>query len=219
MKMILSPNCSEQVFRLEGDLEEIRKEILKMIDIVEEEWTQEGSLDKNNKKILDDKRKEINAITDIDDFDDLIFPFTCNYETYFEVRDDGVNIGVDVATCNNSDWDDVDYVSCNREYWDIAREVSYEVMAQDSDWIYIKRLYEDDEGGKYGDKYKDHLILNTTDGSDIQIDEHNRHITLRYSKNGLYTALEIDKGRTKLTPVTAKGKLEDLRQKVMVELL
>ena len=34
MNEILNPNCSEQVMRLSGDLEDIKKEVLNMLDVI-----------------------------------------------------------------------------------------------------------------------------------------------------------------------------------------
>jgi hypothetical protein len=112
--MILNPSCSEEVFRLRGNLEEIKTEVNHMLDDVYTDYSSDSS-DKpwleNVKKQIAEKRKQIAEADKLSDFESIYFPFTCNYETFF--KPDGEDLLV--ATCNNHPWDTVNYIPENSD--------------------------------------------------------------------------------------------------------
>jgi len=152
--MILNPNCSEEVFKLEGTLEEIKREILKMLDIVAEEYASpSGKIPAEIKKM----KKVIKNLKSLEELRDICFPFTCNYATYFNpIPKENT---VEVATCNNHVWDDVNRKSIfgdsGEEYHRISRVKYYNILKGCDKYLVLKRDY--DEKPKY-------LILEPIDG-------------------------------------------------------
>lgn len=134
---ILNPNCSEQVFKLLGDLEEIKAEVLKMLDC----WQQEQRDDGDNplKKEIKELRERIKNIKDLKEFELVVFEFTCNYETYFK-EDKGDLL---VATCNNHDWDGVNHIQLSSDdyYSRIAKEDYYKLVFQEGNYVITKEEY------------------------------------------------------------------------------
>jgi len=106
----LYPNCSEMVFRLSGDFEEIRTQMHNILDWTIGEYTGKyGGGDKeelhpNIKKSSDEIREKIKNAKTLEDFEQIVIEFTCNYETFFKKEDDNNLL---VATCNNYDWTNV----------------------------------------------------------------------------------------------------------------
>lgn len=157
--MILNPNCSEEVFRLEGTLEEIKSEVLKMLNIVKRDYANvydgksPGQLSEEEKKRLIDedkkrfsnikrqiaaKSKEVRKITNIKEFRDLVFPFTCNYETFFKPENEDLL----VATCNNTDWAELNTTEVDMDeegygYYDITECKDYDLLCKGDDWVYV----------------------------------------------------------------------------------
>jgi hypothetical protein len=107
--MILNPSCSETVFRLKGDLGKIKTEVNHMLDDIYTDYSTSSS-DKawfnDIKKQISEKREQIAKVEKLNDFENIYFPFTCNYETFF--KPDGEDLLV--ATCNNHPWDTVEYI-------------------------------------------------------------------------------------------------------------
>jgi hypothetical protein len=165
-RKVLNPNCSEQVFRLAGSLEEIKEQVINMVKLVREERREEGYLKtEEDKKIYKDKIKEIKAIKTLDEFIDLFFDFTCNYETFFKPNGSDLL----VATCNNHTWSDsVDYIEDSREYYDVANHRYFQIVAKEKDWILIKQdIY---SNGNYT-----YYALETKDVKDIAKFEFNKY--------------------------------------------
>lgn len=140
--MILNPNCSESVFRLTGSFKEIKNSVLQMLDIVDKDHKKDTNIaDKqerewyeNFKKRVAEKRKEIEKITTLEEFRMVVFPFTCNYETFFKPDKDDLL----VATCNNTDWSDLDKINENEEeYFKIAGYEYYNLLCFGDGWIYV----------------------------------------------------------------------------------
>ena len=101
---MLYPNCSEMVFRLSGDLEEIREQMYNIVEWTRKEYIGDvGGGDKDTlsdhmKKSIAEVNNKIKNATTLEDFEKIVIEFTCNYETFFKVDE---NNGLLVATCNN----------------------------------------------------------------------------------------------------------------------
>ncbi len=133
MNEILNPSCSEQVMRLSGDLKNIKKEVLNMINV----WQQEGETGWNIKAL----KKRIHNITNLKEFELVVFEFTCNYETYFKKEGDDLL----VATCNNHEWSEgvnFDYENSD-DYYKIAHSDYYKLMFKDEKYVVAKKEYSD----------------------------------------------------------------------------
>jgi hypothetical protein len=128
---MIYPSCSECVFRLGGDFEEIRTQMYNIINWTRKEYdgTVDGSkrpLSEEIKKSIADVKKKIKEAKTLEDFEKIVIEFTCNYETFFKVDEDGERLLV--ATCNNYNWDDVekqDVWEDDIEYWGVAGVTSY----------------------------------------------------------------------------------------------
>lgn len=152
----LYPNCSEQVFRLSGDLEDIKAGVLQMLDIWEKE---NGDYDNQNgvsKRKMVELRENINKIKNVKDFEKICFAFTCNYPTFFKEEDNSLI----VATCNNHEWSEggLDYEDLDDEkydYYDIAGKISFEAILEEDDIVVAKE--------KYTDTKSRYLFLNKKD--------------------------------------------------------
>lgn len=137
---ILNPNCSESVFKLSGGLEDIKKEVLKMLDI----WQNEAKNDGYNqrKKEIKRLRERIRNIKKLEEFEFVVFDFTCNYETYF--KEDKGNLLV--ATCNNHDWDDVNSSPLsNDDYYKIAKDNLYKLIFQEGNYVIAKKDFSEEK--------------------------------------------------------------------------
>jgi hypothetical protein len=154
-EICLNPNCSECVFRLSGDFEEIRKQMYNIIDWTRKEYdgTVNGvkePLSKNIKKGIADIKQKIKEAKTLEDFEKIVIEFTCNYETFFKADENGD--GLLVATCNNYNWDDVDKQDVSgdsSDYYDVAGETSY-ILKNKIDGHYIFELeYKDEDHKKY----------------------------------------------------------------------
>lgn len=168
--MILNPSCSEEVFKLTGSFKVIKDEVLKMLDILEDDERKSTNMkDKENrkyhneyKKRIVEKRKEVKAVKTLEDFRMIVFPFTCNYETFFKPD----NNDLIVATCNNTDWSGIGKESMDvEEYFNIAGYVYYELLCKGDGWIYVHLKY-DEKGGLHKPvifKSKDVIILDKDD--------------------------------------------------------
>ncbi len=160
-KMIF-PSCSEMVFKLQGSLDDIKKEVNKMLDaIIKEKAEYGGDIGENKYNKL---RERIKNITNLEDFEKIVFEFTCNYATHFKKKENDLL----VATCNNTDWEksgvkfkSVGGEECNeyhevsqKEYYDVVINVDGNIVAKDEfgdnkeELIFIKdnSLYIKDSG-------------------------------------------------------------------------
>jgi len=207
--MILNPNCSEQVFRLSGDLEYIKKQVLNMIDCIENEDRKPTA---HWKKIYDDARKKVKNVKTLGDFQKIGFTFTCNYETFFVPENDTLV----VATCNNHIWDSVDYEPMNQEsYYEYVKYNYYDIIAEGKTWIAIQNK----------DKSKSNTYL-------LEIADKNKSIKRlqisRYSKgnpniqlkeiNGIFYNFK-DSDRIPLVSIRNKKKRERIAEKVLAEVI
>jgi len=133
---MLNPNCSEQVFRLSGSLEEIKAYILQMIEIVRYEYKSEGFLSKTIEDELETAKLRVKLANSTEDLEEIFFPFTCNYETFFTADVDGIL----VSTCNNHDWSIIPKVDEYLDYWD-AGDIHYtRLLKEDSEYLYFQRV-------------------------------------------------------------------------------
>ena len=78
---MIYPSCSEMVFRLDGDVKEVKKAVLTMLDCVETSWKGDNYLDKEAKTTLAKKRKEVKKVKKMNQFNNIVFPFTTNKPT------------------------------------------------------------------------------------------------------------------------------------------
>jgi len=143
----LYPNCSEMVFRLSGDFEDIRTQMYNIVEWTEGEYSgkygggpKEKLHPKINKSIATLREKIKNAIT-LEDFEQIVIEFTCNYETFFKADGDDLL----VATCNNYEWDNVDKEYAEEEYYQVAGSTSYKRHKTIDDYIILKHSYPDDD--------------------------------------------------------------------------
>ena len=159
---MLYPNCSEMVFRLSGDLEEIRTQMYNILDWTIGEYTgkygdgdyEEDKEDKEDKKELeplhpniqrsvDEIREKIKNATTLEDFEQIVIEFTCNYETFFKVDEDN---GLLVATCNNYGWSNVvkeEVYEEDRDYYTVAGYTHYILQEVIDGYEIYKREYDD----------------------------------------------------------------------------
>jgi len=153
---VLCPNCSEMVFRLTGDLEEIRTQMYNILEWTRKEYTGEvGGGDKETihptiQKNMDEVKRLIKEAKSLDDFEKIIIEFTCNYETFFKV-DENDN-GLLVATCNNYTWDDVEHEEVyedNIDYYSVAGYTSYKLYDTIEGYPIFKLEYHDEDHKKF----------------------------------------------------------------------
>lgn len=170
--MINQSNCSEECFRLTGNLEEIKESVIKMLDAWVSEQKKEEINFKEAHKDGDAEpyvwwktqlskvkklKKIVENIKNISEFEGIYFPFTTNYETFFQED----NEDLIVATCNNENWNE--YLEFEEEkpddYWDYARIAYYDkIVFQNEKFLILKRNgYEDatDEEEKEKEKERD----------------------------------------------------------------
>ena len=134
---MLFHNCSEQVFRLKGNLKEIKQEVLKMLDVWQKE--SEGNNFATRDEEINKLRKRIENIKTLQEFELVVFEFTCNYETYFKKSGNDLR----VATCNNHDWDEIDCIpESSDDYHKIARYNYYRQIFREGNYVIGKKEYE-----------------------------------------------------------------------------
>ncbi len=137
MKEILNPNCSESVFKLSGNLGDIKKEVLKMLDLWQIEAVRDGFSPR--RKEIKDLKERIKNIKNLEEFEFVVFEFTCNYETYFKEEKGDLL----VATCNNHDWDDVNSSPLSGDdYYKIAEGNHYELIFHEGGYAVAKGKYD-----------------------------------------------------------------------------
>jgi hypothetical protein len=124
---ILQSNCSEEVFRLTGTFQDIKKQLLNMVTAIE----------KDRRKEDPKLRKKIQAIKNLKEVEDIFIP-TTNYNTYFKQTSDG---DLMVATCNNVNWDCVNFEPSNQSYYSIASKIYCLVLMADEKHIVLQNLY------------------------------------------------------------------------------
>ena len=193
--MILNPNCSETVFRLTGSLNDIKREVLNMLkDIKENNHTNNTSYNIKVEAEIQNKIQQVKAVKSLREFEDIVFPFTTNYETFF--KQDGNNL--DVGTCNNISFDSVTKHGSNKEYYSIAKGDYWTIKLQEEKWIYVENK------NTHEKKVFKKPILDKYSGTEIQIMK---------TKNG-YLAIRTDKY---LEEITDKELLKEIYEKIMVE--
>jgi len=146
---MLYPNCSETVFRLSGDFENIRTQMFNIVEWTRKEYTGEvgdgekEKLDVRMVKGIADINKKIKEATSLEDFEQIVIEFTCNYETFFKKEDDKLL----VATCNNYEWTDVDaeeiYNEDDYSYYDVAGYTHYTKACKIDGYEIYKMEYQD----------------------------------------------------------------------------
>ena len=203
--MILNPNCSEEVFKLEGTLEEIKREILKMLDIVAEEYAMpSGKIPTEIKKM----KKVIKNLKSLEELRDICFPFTCNYPTYFNPIPE--EDAVEVATCNNHIWDDVNRENIlgdpAEEYHRISRVKFYNILKGCNQYLVLKRDY--NEKSKY-------LILEPIDG--IFPPEFTSIDYVEVRNLGNYYQVIIDSYKSGYKKIKAKEASNKLKEKLITK--
>src|SRR3989344_5356727 len=80
---------------------------------------------------------EIKNIKHLDEFKMVVFPFTVNYETFFKPDKDN---NLMVATCSNTDWDDLNKEGISDEYYSIANYNYYDLVCKGTEWVRVKRI-------------------------------------------------------------------------------
>ena len=144
----LYPNCSEMVFKLTGDLEEIRQEMYNLLEWTKMEMEYTGEvgegpktrLTKGMKKRIEEVKKQIKEAKNLDDFEQIVIEFTCNYETFFKKEDNDLL----VATCNNYNWENVNYEEHAGDYYGVAGFTYYALAGNVNGYEVYHRKY--DEG-------------------------------------------------------------------------
>ena len=142
------------VFRLSGDFKYIQQQMLNLLEWTRKEYTGEvgdGGPEKLSpemkKKIKTLKEKIDNAKT-LEDFEQIVIEFTCNYETFFKKESDTSLL---VATCNNYNWDDVDKEEVyddEQGYYDVAGYTHYIKASEINGYTIYKREYDGEDLGK-----------------------------------------------------------------------
>jgi len=152
---MLYPNCSEMVFRLSGDLEEIREQMYNIVEWTRKEYIGDvGGGDKDTlsdhmKKSIAEVNNKIKNATTLEDFEKIVIEFTCNYETFFKVDE---NNGLLVATCNNYEWTDVDKEEVyddEIDYYAVAGQTSYKLYDIIDGYSIFKLEYADEDHKKF----------------------------------------------------------------------
>jgi len=221
--MILNPNCSEEVFRLSGTVEDIKREIINMLDCVRDEYYAESD-DKWRKPILKrirDMKKRVKAITDIDELWSIIFNFTCNYETYFRPSVDLGDIYVDVATCNNHIWDRVDkeYYPDNSDnsYYEVSGREHMKLISKGYKWVLLGEM--DNEDWSKITKYRLFEIEDGFTFKDLEKAYSSDNVVVRRLYDDEFCSYNTDGKIIKLNKMKDKKKIERLAEKFMVEIL
>src|SRR3989338_2198816 len=212
IKMILNPNCSEAVFKLSGSLDEIKSEVLKMLDIIEEDYRKDTDMkDKQSRewyhhlqKRLQDKRDEIKNIKHLDEFKMVVFPFTVNYETFFKPDKDN---NLMVATCSNTDWDDLNKEGISDEYYSIANCNYYDLVCKGKEWVRVKRI----DGGKIN-----LFNFEPINGEMLKID--NDEINVKVINVKAHTYIVLDR-KIEVREITDKEKLNQIDKALVVKRL
>ena len=149
--MILNPNCSEEVFKLIGNVEEVKKEVLKMLDIVESDFASG-----HRNKAISKARKTIKAIKTLEEFREIAFTFTCNYDTFFRPDHNGIS----VATCNNHDWTEVNTCHSSEDYYDIAIKRTYNKLKRGKKWVLLEiPKYDQNSTENLNENFPKYLLL------------------------------------------------------------
>ena len=193
--MILNPNCSEQVFRLTGSLNEIKKEVLNMLkDIKDDNHSDDIVYQTKVDAEIQNKIQQVKAIKNLREFEDIVFPFTTNYKTFF--KQDGNDL--DVGTCNNIGFNSVTFSNSNKDYYTIAKGDYWTIKLQEEKWIYIENK------NTHEKKIFKKPVLDNYDGKEIQIMK---------TKNG-YLAIKTDEY---LEEITDKELLKKIKEEIFIE--
>ena len=218
--MKLNPNCSEEVFRLSGSIEDIKREIINMLDCIKEEYLGEGMDSWRNRtlKEIKDMKKNIKKIENINELWNFMFPFTCNYETYFRPNKDGT---VDVATCNNHIWDKVNYEPYyngldDTGYYEVSGERYMEIISKGYKWILL--------GIKNNKTWKvnGYLLLEIERErkiSELIKNNYSSEIIVRKINNDTYYSYDNHGYKIELHKIKDKKKLNRIADKIMVDLI
>lgn len=89
-------NSSSSSFILPSTIKDTKTVAKQMVDIIFKEWKEFDRLDEDFKKQI------YNNIKELDKNENIMIPFSCNYETFIHRLENG-NIFVD--TCHNHDWE------------------------------------------------------------------------------------------------------------------
>jgi hypothetical protein len=177
----IQSNCSEQVFRLKGTFDEIKKSVLGMVDCIEKDFIDyDKELTIRDKKRLAELTARINGITKLEEFNYLMIDWTTNYETYFKLD----NNDVLVATCNNIDWDLINAIPDSSGYYSVRGKNDYDVKLVYEDKLLIEKTDYDEEEDRSPPQDKLVLVLNK--------DLHKYYIS-RDSKFGEYNIIQLMK--------------------------
>lgn len=152
MSKMLYPSCSETTFKLVGSLKEIKAQVVMMLDIIYQDYVSnsDASWIVRVGEMVDDSKKEVMAAKSLKDFETIVFPFTINYETFFKNKAPGE---LSVATCNNTEWDDLDYQTEEEDYWALAGQHYFDVNIYGKDWCVLERTKSDKNGEDAGTEY------------------------------------------------------------------
>lgn len=218
--MILNPNCSEEVFRLIGSLEDVKREVINMLECIREEYSNDEESKWKTRVLsqIKERKKRIEDIKSIDEFIEISFPFTCNYDTYFEPDGDYLN----VATCNNHIWDRVDYEKIpdvdDGHYYNMS-ERYMDIIAKGYKWIIVKEM--DDY-----DTTKTHIfeVVKPHRTKDINISYSKTNAMIRKLGDGNYCSYDKDGNIIRLEEITSEKirnnpRLNEIVDKIMVDML
>lgn len=132
------PNCSEMCFKLTGTLNEIKSEVLNMLDEIEGDCKGYGK-GYTHKEDIKQLRETVKAIKKISEFSMINIPFTTNYETFFAPDK---NDNLKVATCNNISWDKVDYIPLDESEYDKIAKYNYYDLFKIEEYAVAKRAFQ-----------------------------------------------------------------------------
>jgi len=172
---MLYPNCSEMVFRLSGDFEEIRTQMYNILEWTIGEYTGKyGGGDKEElsayiQKSADEIREKIKSAVSLEDFEQIVIEFTCNYDTFFKKESDNELL---VATCNNYGWDNVvkeEVYEEDKDYYNVAGYTNYILHDVIDGYEIYKREYDDaSERGMPEFAFPDKGFKITLENSDVK---------------------------------------------------
>lgn len=132
---LLNPNCSEMVLKLNGTLDDIKSNVIKMAKAIYEE-------DEDN-EALKEYCKNIENINNIDEFESLVINDRCDYPTVFKKEKDSLKVG----TTRNITWEDydVDYETVSTEeeddYHEVSQNIYYKLLFREGNKIVAKEEY------------------------------------------------------------------------------
>jgi hypothetical protein len=183
----LQSNCSEMCFRLTGSFKDIKEQVMSMVDCIERDRADSNYPDE--KKMMKELRDKIKAIKNLSEFNFFMIEFTTNYKTFFREKDGDLL----VATCNNIEWDDIDYILEDESYYNIAGHESYIVYIIYDKYILLRKQYWRSSGDK------EFVIIvpegmDLKEGEKIEVLERNNNVYVLSSSNKYF---ELEKLKDK----------------------